>query len=54
MNVENNDDRSGFSEPSGVSCPAKTSDSVVPSGAARAMECSSEVNSITSLMMHLT
>ena len=54
VNVKKIDDRSGFSEPGGVSLPAVASDSVVPSGAVRAMACSSDVNGITSLMMHPT
>ena len=59
VNVENIADRSGFLEPGGVflgpgdvSLPAVASDNVEPSGAVKAMACSSDVNGIISLMMH--
>ena len=52
INVENIDVRRGFSELNYVSLPADASVSVVPSGAVRALACSSEVNGSISLMMH--
>ena len=52
MNVENIDIRSGFSESGDASLPPGDSVSVVPSGAVRAMLCSSDDKGNSSLIMH--
>ena len=54
VNVKNIDVQRGFSELNCVSFPTDASISVIPSGAVRALACSSEVNGSISLMMHPT